>query len=203
MQSPGHLMIMEDDALFGPHSCQIISAAAQSMSDATWDILFTDACIPSVLSMLDLFLLRRQLVSAMQIKAVNLKEIRFAGSTAYVLNSRSKEKLLGLLKRTPVLDLPYDLALRSLIHESALNGFMTFPFATSLSEHAELSQIGGGNMEINDATWNAFRKLMWADRNIAEATERLDRIGGAFLDAETVAFAKILAIMLSPKLPNK
>jgi len=56
----------------------------------------------------------------------------FAGSTAYLVNAKSRQKIYDLLDAVQEIDIPYDLYLRHLVHSSALKGFSLFPFVTSL-----------------------------------------------------------------------
>lgn len=85
-------------------------------------------------------------------------------------------------------------------NNNRLRAFVTFPFATTLSPYAENSQIQQAR-NIQEAVMNAFRRLMWLERDIDQATQTIDRVSLDAQDAETAAFLKILATVLSPRFP--
>ena len=57
----GHILILEDDAQFGPSSFSVIDSFIREDSHPQWDILFTDVGIPSPSVMIDLLKARREL----------------------------------------------------------------------------------------------------------------------------------------------
>ena len=199
MQCDGHVMIVEDDVLFGPSSCLVIEEALQILGDTAWDILFTDVCIPSTHSMIDLFELRRSLLANSQLNLLPLQHYIFAGSTAYIVHESAKEKILTMLRAVAQFDLPYDLLLRQWIHDARLKGYVIYPFATSLSSHAESSQIQPGETEATDAAWNAFRRLVWFDAEQCpeDPVRSIGRIDPSYYDPMTTDFAQILRVMLA------
>jgi GR25 family glycosyltransferase involved in LPS biosynthesis len=203
-ESTEPILLVEDDVLFGARSFSAIDAALQSAAHTEWDILFTDVCVPSVHAMVNLYWLRRQLTVANETKLVPLSSVPFAGSTAYLVNGKSKDKLIGLLTENAALDVPYDLTLRRLVQQSRLTGFVIFPFPTTLSSLADVSQIQRNQAtKVADMAWNAFRRLVWAERSVEDATANLDRISDDFFDPECKAFTRILSCMLSSNFQPK
>jgi GR25 family glycosyltransferase involved in LPS biosynthesis len=203
-QLAGHTMIVEDDVLFGEQSFQAIDVALDLAANSDWDIIYTDACIPVARSMVELYTLRKTLAPTNEIQLVPLDKLVFAGSTAYIVNAQSKEKLLGLLTGKPTLDLPYDLTLRQLVYDKRLKGFVAFPFPTSLSAFADVSQIQCEDAgKIADIAWNAFRRFAWWEGSARAATADLDRIQDSFFDPDCKAFGKILSCMMSSKFIEK
>jgi GR25 family glycosyltransferase involved in LPS biosynthesis len=199
-QMPGHTLIVEDDVLFGERTFPAIDAALNTVDHLDWDIMFTDICVPDVHTMIRMFLLRRELAGRQELKVIPLENLIFAGSTAYLVNAGSKDKLLGLLTATPALDAPYDLTLRKLAYQSRLKVWVIFPFVTSLSSAAESSQIqAGDDTRIADLAWNAFRRTMWAEASPAEGISNLDAIADSYFDPECIAFSRILSCMLAAK----
>ncbi|BBK41836.1 hypothetical protein STVA_18560 [Allostella vacuolata] len=196
----GHCMILEDDAVFGPRSCQLIDAAITTIPDGKWDILFTDVCLPKAKDMMNIFALRRSLLSGGQtlFRVIDLKGWSFAGATAYVVNGRSKRKLSGLLRRLRSYDCPYDLFLRDATRASLLSAYMVFPFATSLSEAADQSQIQNGLGDPAEIIWNTFRKLVWIDRSLDDLDASLRAIETMFGDRESAILGTLLSAMASP-----
>lgn len=202
--SAEHLLLVEDDVLFGARTFPAIDAALNMAASLDWDLMFTDVCVPSVHAMVNLYWLRRELALKNESKLVPLNSIPFAGSTAYLVNGKSKEKLITLLTENPALDVPYDLTLRRLVQQSRLTGFIIFPFPTSLSSLADVSQIQGNEAtKVADMAWNAFRRLVWAEGSAGNATANLDLISDQFFDPECKAFTRILSCMLSANFQPK
>jgi GR25 family glycosyltransferase involved in LPS biosynthesis len=199
----GHVLIVEDDATLGSHACHLINGAIAGLPMEGWDLLFTDVCIASPPQMLELFMLRRALVAAAQFKCLDLKTLRFAGSTAYIVHERAKDKLLAAVENASALDSPYDLFLRRLIYQSTLAARVIFPFATSISIHAEESSIQIADARVHEVAWNAFRRLMWADRQSAEIPRLLEALAASLADTEISAMYKIMSVLLSSKLPSR
>ena len=201
-QSAGHALIAEDDILFGTRSFQVIEDALAFIPEDSWDVIFTDVCVTNTHAMIDLLLLRRRASGDTSFKLINLNRLPFAGATAYIVNRKSKDKILDLLPHGGPLEIPYDVYLQQVIHNNKLRGFVTFPFATALSPQAENSQIQQ-SYSVQEGAMNAFRRLMWLERDIDTAVETIDRVRAATEDAETAAFLKILAIFLSPDFATK
>jgi Glycosyltransferase involved in LPS biosynthesis len=203
-QSTGHLMIVEDDVLFSEKSFEAIESALSLASNHAWDILFTDICVPHMPTMLDLYSIRKGLVLDGKLSLVPLDKIVFAGSTAYIVNEASKEKFHQIFSEFKTLDVPYDLAIRSLVYQKRLNGFVIFPFPTSLSEFADDSQIQcNQSQKVADIAWNAFRRLVWLGGSTEVAREKIDQIDESYFDAECQVFTKVLACMISSNFVSK
>jgi len=186
------IFILEDDAVLGARTCGLIDGMLQSKTQ-DWDILFTDVCIPHVLAMVDCLRFRRELAAKkIEVALMNLTKINFNGSTAYVVNSKSKQKVFDLLGAAAELNIPYDLYLRGLAHISALKAFALFPFVTSLSEFSDMSQI---QREENRAqfAWNLFRKMIWFERNLAECQPGLDFLKSTLNDEDLGEFGTLLS----------
>ena len=201
----GHVLIAEDDVMLGPNSCRVMESALQAFGPTEWDILFTDVCVPEKLSMIELFQLRKNLFANSQIKFLPLKSLVFAGSTAYILHERAKEKILGMLCALRQLDIPYDLLLRQWIRNSRLNGNVIFPFATTLSQYAESSLIQLTETQATDAAWNAFRRLTWFDAEHCpdDPLEGVKRIPPSYYDPMTDGFTQILRVLFASNFKTK
>lgn len=190
-----HVLIAEDDVLFCSRTAAVVEAAIARLAPDTWDLLFTDLAVPRAEDMLQLFRLRRQLKPTGGFELLDLKGAIFCGSTAYVVNRRSKKKVLDALRPTQPFTIQFDLVLRAQIHAGTLKGSAIFPFATSLSPAAARSQIQGEDIAA-DYLWNAFRRLMWIDAGQDNVEAILEDVGGRVIDPETRVFCKILEGLL-------
>lgn len=201
----GHTLILEDDALFGPESCERIESAAGAFPEDSWDMLFTDVTLVEPYAMTRFFSLRRELVQREEEMLVPLREFRFVGCSSYLVNRRYKQRWLDLLQAQAPLDQPIDLYLRDLINSGEIRAFVTFPFVTSLSAAADRSQsqANTGGAEITDAVWNAFRRFCWLHRDIDAAMAPVRALPADFADPEAQAFAQLLAAALSDKFVYK
>jgi GR25 family glycosyltransferase involved in LPS biosynthesis len=191
------ILVLEDDAVFGSRTRQELEQLVRRRDPAAWDVVFTDFIVPDIASMAGLLKLRQQLTQAGNIKVLDLSTLPFAGSTAYLVNGRSKARLVSLLESATTLDVPYDLFLREQIYAKKLVAGGFFPFITSLSSHAEESAVqSAGKTAI--LVWNAFRKLAWIDRDLEREKPLLETIAKTLCDEEGTAFGTLFAAMVSP-----
>lgn len=189
------ILVLEDDVTFGEGTCETIDRFLHNHPGFEWDIAFTDVCIPHVHTMIDLIRLRRQWTASGQVSLLDLSKIVFGGSSAYLVNGRSKAKVAALLAAASRIDVPYDLYLRGLFREQRLAGYVFFPFVTSLSEFSELSQIQSSDAAATDLLWNTFRKLIWLNRDAGMQKGALAHIESRLCDDESRLFAPIFAAM--------
>jgi GR25 family glycosyltransferase involved in LPS biosynthesis len=88
----GHVLILEDDAQFGPSSFEVVDSFIREDLVAPWDILFTDVGVPSPSLMVDLLKARRELEKKKKCIAIDLSVLSFYGATAYIVNKNSKRQ---------------------------------------------------------------------------------------------------------------
>jgi GR25 family glycosyltransferase involved in LPS biosynthesis len=191
----GHAMITEDDVLFGPSSQRMVMQAIRSLPPH-WDLLYTDVCIPNIQSMIELFLLRRERGGRSTL--VPLRGLPFAGATAYIVNERTKQRLADLFV-TSGIQMPYDLWLRQLVYDGTLAAYATFPFVTTLSAHAESSQIQSTQNSSILGIWNAFRRLMWYDADPVRAASPLRSVDLEAMRADELELLSMLASVITGK----
>ena len=194
----GHVLIAEDDMLLGEGSLPAVQGALAGIAEDDWDILFTDLIIPNAGPMANFYMLRQRLALSGGSQLIDLGNLNFAGATAYIVNHRTRRKVLQALADGSPLDLPYDLQLRKLIRSKILRGHVIVPFPTSVSAFADTSQIQETNLA--DAVWTAFRRLTWLERDIDAAMKPL-AIQKAEPGAE--AFARLLTAMQSADYKKK
>ena len=199
----GHVLIAEDDILFGTESAPLIERAVSAALDTSWDVIYTDVCITGVHAMIELFQLRRALAAQQGSRLINLKGISFAAATSYVVNHRSKHKVYDLLRDHHPLNIPLDLLLRQQIHDGKLNACVVFPFATSLSRYADDSQVQVGTGCLTDLVWNSFRRAMWVERDLDVVETTLNAIEPCTYRQDAAVLSKIVAAVLSGALASK
>jgi GR25 family glycosyltransferase involved in LPS biosynthesis len=167
--------VVEDDAMFGARTCALIESALDSNRELDWDILFTDVCIPGMPLMFELLKVRRDLCKRnIPVEFMNLHGVEFAGSTAYIVNGKSKRKIHEIFSAYKNIDLPYDLYLRHLAHNGALKIFSLFPFVTTVSDFSDGSQIKADGVNPIEIAWNMFRKMIWTERNLNHSRPALE-----------------------------
>jgi len=198
--------ILEDDAIFGARTCDLVDTILHQNRNLEWDVLFTDVCIPEITTMFELLKFRRKLGSEkLEIAFMDLSKTVFAGSTAYLVNAKSRQKVYDLLDAAREIDLPYDLYLRQLIRNSLLKGFSLFPFVTSLSDFSEASQIRSMDVTTIEFAWNMFRKMIWVERDMETCKSTLQLVKGMLrvddakpeADEELNAFKTLFASMVA------
>jgi GR25 family glycosyltransferase involved in LPS biosynthesis len=168
-------LVVEDDAMLGARTCTLIERVLESNRDLDWDILFTDVCIPSMPLMFELLKIRRDLCKRnIDVEPMNLRGVEFAGSTAYIVNGKSKRKIHEILSVYKNIDMPYDLFLRQLSHSGALKIYTLFPFVTTVSDLSDGSQIKAESVNPIELSWNMFRKMIWTERNLQRSRPALE-----------------------------
>jgi GR25 family glycosyltransferase involved in LPS biosynthesis len=168
-------LIMEDDAVFGVRTCTLIDMVLERDKDLDWDILFTDVCIPNMLVMFELLKQRQDLdQKKIEVALMNLAGVEFAGSTAYIVNGKSKRKVHEILNAYTSIDLPYDFYLRWLAHGGALKIYSLFPFVTTVSDYCDESQIKTAGANPVELSLNMFRKMIWTERNLNRCKSALE-----------------------------
>jgi GR25 family glycosyltransferase involved in LPS biosynthesis len=188
------ILVLEDDAILGSRTCEQLEELVFRRDPSSWDLAFTDFIVPDLACMAGLLKLRQKLAG--EVRLLDLSTLPFAGSTAYLINGRSKALLAGLLASVTSLDVPYDLFLRNHIYAKGLTACGFFPFITSLSSLSEQSDIQP-TAKTATLIWDAFRKLSWMDRDIEREKPLLQSIASTLCDEECSAFGTIFAAMLS------
>jgi hypothetical protein len=196
-------MVLEDDAVFGAKTCPLIDSALANLPQDAWDIVFTDIVVPDLGAWPDLVRRRREFEHTQALKLLGLERLHFAGATSYILNRRSKRLLAQLLDEGWRIDIPYDIHLRSLLHQGRLRGFAIFPFLTTVSGLADQSSIQAADGALLDVILNEFRRLVWVERDLGQAAARVAPLRQACGSAETAVFGTLFEAMLSDRLVHK
>jgi len=161
-------MVLEDDAIFGPQTCERIDWFFASPGAPAWDVLFADVCVPGLQAMISLARYRNRLAPGAKVALIDLRQFRFAGASAYILSPTSAAKLYDLLPGEAPLNVPIDIQIENLVHQSKLTAFTFFPFLTTLSPLSFASQVRRIGADTQEYVWNLFTRMMWLDRDLAE-----------------------------------
>lgn len=192
------LLVLEDDVLL---SAEAFGADQLPPSD-DWDLLFTDAALADPGTWIRLAKDRPELVRQGRIRVLDLATVGFASAAGYVVNGRSKDRVLAALDAVSALDVPYDIALRRLVQAKRLSACLTFPFLTSIAAFSDReSQIQRGD-NAADQISNTFRRLMFVGRDIARSRAEAEAIAAA-ADEESRLVGLILAGVVSDRFGPK
>lgn len=196
LEDPGHSLIVEDDALFGPRTFSLL-ATLPALDDETLDIVYPSVLIGDPVSVIRQFYTRRTQIDKRETCTIPLENHIFSGADSYVVRRGAKQKLLRLLDDSSSYDVPYDLLLQRWIRGRKLRAVAVFPFLTSLSPKADASTNGNGNLRWLAS--NCLRRLMSLDRDHypGNAMEVMKEVDAAIDDPEADDIARILRVLLS------
>lgn len=176
-----HLFIAEDDVEFCDRTGPILEGIIDGMAEDAWDIIRTDMTLLSAVDFPKIYKLCVSETGRQKVKLLDLGGIDCpsTGSSAYVINRRSKQKFVQvmdtLLARKGGLNVPFDVWLHDVIHHKLVSGYVTVPFLTAPSAHADESQapvMNAGQAAPQDEMVRlfnqrllelmaAFRRLVW------------------------------------------
>lgn len=198
--SSDHLHILEDDALLPADAAVFFKRLVDAMDaePGGWDLIYTDF-LPS----LDVSTF--QMISEFwegfkrsgQFGKIPLKNLSFSCATSFFINHKSIRKWQNLMKGRWVEGLPIDLFLRKCVKEGALNGFVTLPFATSISEISVESNIRGG-LDLSRRMMDLYRVALFKDSDCkAVAAKMRGLAGGAKVSPLSECYLETLKFILS------
>ncbi|MDH6504770.1 glycosyltransferase family 25 protein [Polynucleobacter sphagniphilus] len=207
LENQEHAFILEDDTFFGEHSQSLILESLASLEGRDWDVLYADVGLTNPGDMVNFFSLRKELVDQSRAtwRVLKLEQIAYVGASAYIVNSKSKQKIAHYLRNQTSLDIPYDLELRRLVWEKQIHAYVIFPFATTLSPMADVSQIQLKQTEVIELVWNAFRRLVWfeSDRDTTKVNQMLGLLRTRVADSKSEVMGNIMALALADQFGKK
>ena len=192
------VLIVEDDAVFAPQAFAGLDAMLSPAGGV--DILYTDAALCDFNLMIHLASRRDGLAERGEYLPVELRGRSFFGATAYAVRGSAKARLHAALTAEPAIDQPYDLFLRDLIHRGEFRAAVCFPFLTTLSPLADGSQIQASDTAVFDATLNAYRRLMFVDRDLDQCRRDAEHLA-AHTDEASRLVGGVFAAIVSPAFP--
>jgi GR25 family glycosyltransferase involved in LPS biosynthesis len=199
ISSGNHVFIAEDDTHFSKMTQHWLNTVIGSLAEDTWDVILADVYISDATDMPKLLKTRRRYLrdGALSVVNVSVWPIAFVGAGAYIVNKRSKEKLLNAVRPMSV-DCAYDLILREVLRTQKLTGLVTLPFLTTISETGDDSQVQGDDRMLEVMLYHAFRRLFWIGAEDAPAIQkRCELMGKDTHDAEVDALCELMKPLLS------
>lgn len=192
------VLIVEDDVRFSARTFPILAALAAA--DTPWDVLYTDVILTDVSPMVAFARDWSPLANAGNFRLHDLSKLPFVGAAGYVVRGHAKRKLLAALDSLPPFDRAYDVALRDLIHAGALDGRAVFPFLTAPSADADASAIQPSRLQLREQMINAFRRLMFVDRDLDVSRADIARLEAAHGDPAAILVGGIFGAMVSERM---
>ena len=204
-ENDDHAFISEDDTQFGKSTEHYVNIVLASLNEDDWDIIFTDIYVGDVLFMPKLFK-RRARCSANNMlvtcKASNW-EGGFGGAGAYIVNRRSKDKMLAVMQHHEHILNAYDMILKHYATHEIVRAIIAFPFLTTVSDTGDVSTVAPGHRDTREATLlHYFRRLVWMDADyrpeaMEELLERLKPLEDAFATPATRALSAIVSPLMA------
>jgi GR25 family glycosyltransferase involved in LPS biosynthesis len=190
-----NLLVLEDDATFGIATCEIVDGFLEQNAGAEWDLLFLDICASQIEDMLTLYFNREKFMRQRTVIPLDLRNIPFFGTNAYIVNANAFEKVLACIDSGMPIDSEYDIFLAKRVREGSLKAAVLFPFLTTLSQHANASQIQRQSVDTINLARNLFRNMMWVESNPASFSAGMQVLDQAVAGSGHEQLARILIAM--------
>lgn len=187
-----HLLVLEDDTMFGIATFDVADGFLQQNDDGDWDLLFLDIGLIDIVDMLKFYFNREKHVLQRKVVPLDLAKLLFFGANAYIVNRRSFGKVLDCLDLGIPIDMEYDLFLSMQIRKGLLNAAVLFPFLTTVSRNANVSQIQRSSIDTVNLARNLFRNMMWLESVPAKFEDDLARLDARIAALGHASMAKVM-----------
>ena len=151
-----HLFVAEDDIQFCDKTGPLLEKIIDLLPEDGWDIIQPEISLMSAVEFPRFYKLRRASAHRNRVRLIDLGDFpyAYAGSGSYIVNRRSKAKFMENVDGTIVqfdgkYDMPFDLCLRGLLKFLNLSGYLTVPFLTAPSIHADETSAPYGQEDPN------------------------------------------------------
>lgn len=201
LDEDGPVLIVEDDTWFGVRSFEVIGRMAAA-PDADWDLLFTDLTLLDAGHRAQFARQWKRLAAAGQYLLADLAKLPFAATSGYVVRGDAKQRLAEALAALPTVDLPYDIQLYEFIRSGRFRARVAFPFLTTLAPEADASMIQPERWRLHNDTLNAFRRLMFVERDLAALEPQVARLEAA-CDLADQLYGRLAAVTVSDAFPER
>lgn len=195
----GHVLIAEDDTVYATETEARLQVVIESIAPDQWDVIFTHVAILDAVEMPRILKARIALEMNNAVQLLSLKNLPlvYSGAMSYLVNERSKSRLLALMDKGD-LHLAFDLVLRALVWTGTVNGFLTLPFLSTVSDEADYSLLDRSDTNLRDRLCNAFQQMMWAGpRDNQLIRSKFADIGPDRVDDDVATLARILELLMS------
>jgi hypothetical protein len=200
--SDAHLHIMEDDAMLPKDAAISIPALLQAADGRypTWDVIFTEIYLQMAVAIFRLIAKGKEAFKTYgHVGLSPLKTIPFAGTSSILINKRSLDKYLGLMRGNWKQGYPIDLYLRQLVSQGSLNAMVTIPFLTTLAPETTASDIRG-ELNASHLVLNIYRRAAFKDADLASLGREIDEfLKGVEIASFAEIYLKVLRYCLSDK----
>jgi GR25 family glycosyltransferase involved in LPS biosynthesis len=163
LQSNSHSLILEDDVIFSSRTQQALNSILNSRLMDGLDICFAELGLENMTQYPSLYALKNKLFLQNKVSMIDLAGYRFHGSTAYVVNKNSKNKLLNLLKDKSSYTQPYDEDLSSWVREGKIKAKCILPFPVNLNPIEFVSDIRDDKANLYTNTRLGIRRMLGLD----------------------------------------
>jgi hypothetical protein len=142
----------------------------------TWDLLFTDTFVQAQTGIFFQFLGKmREFAKSGTFAVLSLAGIPFACTTSMLINKRSIDKYLTVMKGNWKVGLPIDIFIRQQVTAGNLNAYVTVPFITTLSADSSNSDIRG-SMDRSRRIFDTLRRGFFKQANMAELQKDMQEL---------------------------
>jgi GR25 family glycosyltransferase involved in LPS biosynthesis len=193
------VFICEDDVVFSRRTFAVVDEMLAAPGG--WDVLFTDVGFADASLMLQLARAWQGAMEGGLRGLVNLAHRSYFGAAAYVVRGSAKARLHAALAADQRLDEAYDIRLRDLCFAGQVPMAACFPFVTTISAHAAVTQVKPSTSVLFDETLNAFRRLLYVERDLPAIREVADRLAAQFGDEPSAVAGKLFGLIASPQFP--
>ncbi len=191
----GAVLVVEDDTIFSPEAFAVLPRMLEAAPD--YDLVFGDLIPTDIMALANLTRRWPKLANKGHSALEDLTASTFAGASAYMLRASAAPRLVGALQDRELQALPYDLALGRLVRIGKLRAGFCFPFVTAPGPHADASSIQDAQSRFRDAAFNAYRRLLFVRRDLAQCRRDAEQIEASHEDEAAKLAGNFLGAFLS------
>jgi GR25 family glycosyltransferase involved in LPS biosynthesis len=176
LENDDHLFVCEDDCGFTPETGELIERIVDQLGEDSWDVLHTEITVISAVYYPFMHKLERMTCDG-RIRLIKLNDfpVDYTGSTAYLINRKSKRKVLSAFQYlSDEINHPFDICLRATIIHNVLKAYVAFPFLTCPSPHADQTQAPADAISAEDPALQLMRTI---HLHLSNASRRIFSIG--------------------------
>jgi GR25 family glycosyltransferase involved in LPS biosynthesis len=160
-----HLLVLEDDALFGRSTAPLLGSIVNSALFDSFDMFFLSVIFRDPITALIMADSKKNLAAEQVLKIINLKGVPFYSTLAYVVNRKAKTKLFNLLGNLGEISSPVDDFYAQCVDEQKISAGAVFPFLAGQSCLGDRSQVReyAEDSRLLELSFLLTRAVCWAD----------------------------------------